>query len=239
MPFTKTFNPGEILTAADVNDHLLNGGYQYRETVYFTSSGTFVKADYPWLRAIRVKCVGAGGGGRGREAGDNQGGGGGGGGYAEKFITDIAGLDATVTVTRGNGGPGGIAASIPGNGTNGGTSSFGSLLSASGGQGCASTTGGAGGSGTGGDLNMSGNRGDADGSFSGLIVAQQLRRGRGGDSPLGWGFGENYASAGGAGGAQGRDGINFGGGGSGGIAGSSDQPGGSGSAGIVVVELYA
>ena len=40
-------------------------GYVYVDTVYFTSSGTFTKATYPWLRAIRVKCQGAGGGGGG------------------------------------------------------------------------------------------------------------------------------------------------------------------------------
>jgi hypothetical protein len=65
VPFSKTFAPGEILTAADTNEFLLNQGYQYRERFTFTSSGTFVKADYPWLRAIRVRCVGGGGAGGG------------------------------------------------------------------------------------------------------------------------------------------------------------------------------
>jgi hypothetical protein len=131
VPFTKIFNPGEILTASDVNEHLLNGGYQFRETVYFTSSGTFTKADYPWLRAIRVRCVGGGGGGGGAAAtAANQlsaASGGASGGYAESFITDIAGLDASVTVTRGAGGGGGAAGNNAG--SSGTSSSFGALVS--------------------------------------------------------------------------------------------------------------
>jgi hypothetical protein len=43
-------------------------GYVYVDTVYFTSSGTFTKASYPWLRAIRVRCQGGGGGGGGTNA---------------------------------------------------------------------------------------------------------------------------------------------------------------------------
>jgi hypothetical protein len=137
VPFTKTFNPGEILTAADANDFLLNQGYQYRETIYYTSSDEFVKADFPWLKAIRVRCVGGGGGGGGAGTTASNtiaiGSNGAGGNYAESFITDIAGLDASVTVTRGAGG----AASAAGvsNGGAGDTSSFGSLVVAGGGGG--------------------------------------------------------------------------------------------------------
>jgi hypothetical protein len=40
-------------------------GFRFKEAVYFTSNGTFTKADYPWLRAIRVRLVGGGGGGGG------------------------------------------------------------------------------------------------------------------------------------------------------------------------------
>jgi hypothetical protein len=82
---------------------LPSNAFAFVETVYFTSNGTFTKADYPWLRAIRVKCQGGGGGG-GRAVATSSstvsaGDGGGGGGYAESFITNIASLDASVTVT--------------------------------------------------------------------------------------------------------------------------------------------
>jgi hypothetical protein len=113
-------------------------GYQFVDTVYFTANGTFTKATYPWLRAIRVRLVGGGGGGSG--AGANPGAtsyatgrGGGGGGYGESFITDIAGLSASVTVTVGSGGAGGAAGNN--SGSTGGTSSFGALVSATGGGG--------------------------------------------------------------------------------------------------------
>jgi hypothetical protein len=39
--------------------------YNLVQTLYYTSSGTFTKASYPWLRAIKVKVQGAGGGGGG------------------------------------------------------------------------------------------------------------------------------------------------------------------------------
>jgi hypothetical protein len=111
--------------------------YNFVQTLYFTSNGTFTKATYPWLRAIRVKCQGGGGGGGGAgTTGANQqniGGSGAGGNYAESFITDITGLASSVTVTRGAGGAGGAAGNN--GGTTGGNSSFGSLVIGTGGEG--------------------------------------------------------------------------------------------------------
>lgn len=108
-----------------------------QQVLYFTSSGTFTKATYPWLRAIRVRCQGAGGGGGGvGTIGSGQvvmSKPGTGGVYAESFITDIAGLPASVTVTRGAGGSGGSAGNNAG--ASGGSSSFGSLVVATGGFG--------------------------------------------------------------------------------------------------------
>lgn len=108
-----------------------------QQVLYFTSSGTFTKASYPWLRAIRVRVQGAGGGsggcvatGSGVASGSASGGG---GAYAESFITDIAGLASSITVTRGAGGAPGAAGANAG--STGGTSSFGSLVSANGGAG--------------------------------------------------------------------------------------------------------
>jgi hypothetical protein len=108
--------------------------YRYVSTVYFTSNGTFTKATYPWLRAIRVKVQGAGGGGGGCPTTGSSatavGCAGGGGSYSESFITDIAGLASSVTVTRGAGGAGGIGNT---DGSAGGDSSFGSLVTTTGG----------------------------------------------------------------------------------------------------------
>ena len=123
-------------------DYQLNTGYRYHSTVYFTSSGTFTKASYPWLRAVRVKVQGAGGGGgsgarTSGSFGNNHGAAGGAGGYAERFITDIAGLAASETVTVGSGGAAGAnpnTSDVHNVGSNGGNSSaFG--LTGTGGQG--------------------------------------------------------------------------------------------------------
>jgi hypothetical protein len=247
MPFTKTFNPGEILTAGDVNEHLLNGGYQFRETVYFTSSGTFVKADYPWLRAIRVRVVGGGGGSGGVAACTATqvaiGGAGGGGGYAESFITDIAGLDASVTVTRGGGGSGGAAGDN--NGTAGTNSSFGALVigggGAGGGGGAAGTpfaTGaghfpgepGNGGTGTG-DLVIPG----GNGSYGFGANTNRLFASFGAGTALGGGIGRSVAGARFAA----ADNTTIGGSGYGpGNADGVAIVGRGGVPGIVIVELY-
>jgi hypothetical protein len=124
--------------ATGVNDQLALG-FQYVGTRYYTSSGTFAKAD-PFgdssfdgakLRAIRVRMVGGGGGGGGAQATSSTQTSpaisGGGGAYAESFITDIASLATSVTVTRGDGGAGGSGS---GSGSTGGASSFGALVSA-------------------------------------------------------------------------------------------------------------
>lgn len=132
----------------------------------FTSPGTFVVN--PGISSIRVRVVGAGGnggtGGTGalnpnpsfNASGAQGGGGGGGGGYAHKVITSFT-APRTYTVTVG---------SAPG-----GTSSFGSEVSATGGSngtnglpgrfsGVGSwptnANGGSGGTGTGGDVNFTG-----------------------------------------------------------------------------------
>jgi hypothetical protein len=128
--------------ATGVNDYLA-GGYLYAGTRYYTSSGTFAKADAfgdtsnVVSRAIRVRMVGAGGGGGGASTTGaglaSAGAPGSSGWYAESFITDIAGLDASVTVTRGSAGAGGAAGAN--SGAAGGNSSFGTLVVAVGGQG--------------------------------------------------------------------------------------------------------
>jgi hypothetical protein len=221
-----------------------NPGYLYVETIYFTSSGTFSKSSYSWLRAIRVKTLGGGGAGGGAAtttAGQvSRGGGGGGGGYAETFITDIAGLSSSVTVTIGAGGTG-----VSGAGGNaGGQSSFGALCVASGGSGgsldgakeaAIPSLGGAAGIGTTGDLLGAGHRGRLGFSFA--TNAFRGASGDGGPSMLGGGgLGVGYS------GSNPSAGVGFGGGGGGAYNEASigtAKTGASGSSGIVIVELYA
>jgi hypothetical protein len=220
-------------------------GHVFVETVYFTSSGTFTKASYPWLRAIRVKVQGAGAGGGGAGATGagavSNGGGGSGGGYAEKFITDIAGLASSVTVTVGAGGPGGSGAVA---GTNGGNSEFDTVIGSGGIGGTmiatsiadATTGGQAGGSASGGDINIAGGRsgGRSRKPSSGLAVL-----GGGGSSRFGWGREDVLLASTNA--INGVSGTGFGSGGSGAASqnGSGTANAGNGADGIVIVELYA
>jgi hypothetical protein len=225
-------------------------GYTYFGTIYYTSNGTFNKAD-PFgtgdigLRAIRARAVGGGGGGGGAATtGVGQtacGGGGGGGGYAEAFITDIAGLASSVTVTCGAGGTGATAGNN--SGTAGGNSSFGTLVVANGGgagSGQAagspvprfSGTAGAGGTGATGDLLIQGAT-----PMVMLALASANMRAPGGDSLLGFGAVSGIATSGGNGAA----GQLYGGGGSGG--GNSEnqgtaRSGGAGANGIVIVDCF-
>jgi hypothetical protein len=228
-------------------------GFRYVGTRYYTSSGTFAKAD-PFgdssfdgakLRAIRVRMVGGGGGGgsvgatgAGQVAANA---GGGGGCYAESFITDIAGLTTSVTVTRGGGGAAG---------SSGGASSFGSgeafEVSAVGGGSIGSrgavappmgSLGGAVGGSTGvGDLVIPG-----QGSPAVVTVEDALRcsNGSSGGSFLGGGvetFRPGFPAA-----QNGLAGKLFGGGGGGASATQSlsGATGGTGGNGIVIVDVFS
>ncbi|HEH7779860.1 TPA: hypothetical protein SHY22_003152 [Escherichia coli] len=112
-------------------------------------------------RKCKVKVIGAGGsGGIGNAltaAGQAAiaGGGGGAGGISESLL-DLTGIDS-VTVTVGVGGA--PATSLSTNGVSGGSSSFGSYLSATGGSGGGQPSGGEFGIGIGGDTNSSGGPG--------------------------------------------------------------------------------
>ena len=102
---------------------------------YFTSSGTYT---VPWwAERVDVTCIGAGGGGSAR-FGDGGGGCGGGSGYISHKIAVAVAPGAAVAVTVGAGGARGLESAPAGNqsrsGVDGGASSFGSLVSAGGGQ---------------------------------------------------------------------------------------------------------
>ena len=215
-------------------------GYQYVQTLYYTTVGTatFTKATYPWLRAIRVKCVGGGGGGGGSGTDGRGGSGGGGGGCTEKFITDISGLASSITVTVGDGGNGGTAGNN--NGSAGSNSSFATSTSIIGNGGGAGQHpaqdfpyGGDGGSGSGGDVTFAGGGG---GSAQGSGNPQAA--GMGGSSILGGGS-KGAARQNGLE-STGTAGNGYGGGGGGGARfNTNNVAGGKGAQGIVIVELYA
>ena len=230
-------------------------GYRYAGTRYFTSDGTFLKADPLGtgdigLRAIRVRCVGGGGGGGGAAAtGASQnaiGRGGGGGGYAERFFTDIASLDTLVTVTRGAGGTAGAAGNNAG--AEGGVSQFGGSLDAwitrasggaGGGGGVAAGLGGflggaAAGDGEQGDLLLAGSQSTAvQYIFASSVVGSIPGSAAGG-------FG-TYLSAGTTSGSNGTTGRLYGGGGGGGLNVQNQataKTGGAGGNGIVIVDCF-
>ena len=237
---------GEVLTKAsgatdDVEwrPTLVTG---LREIVTFTADGTFTKASYPWLRAVRVRLVGGGGAGGGAAAPPTGsetsiGDGGGAGGYSEKLYM-VGELAASEPVTVGSGGAGTTAG-----GTSGGVTSF-KGMSASGGSGGSSRSPTsnlavtpasiiAGGQGSGGDINARG----APGGRA-LIVLHGSgaghASGEGGSGPFGGGGpGRNGTG-------DGVAGEGYGAGGGGGCSASSgiEANGASGSGGQVVLELY-
>ena len=214
--FLKTNGSGVLSFAA------AGGGLQSIQV--FTSSGTYNKPS--GINTIKVICTGGGGGGGNcPNAKINQQGSGGGGGGTAIEILDASSISSeTVTIGAGGGGQ-----------SSGSTSSFGSLLSASGGGagleagGFSAPAGVGGGSGIGGTYNLRGGPGIGGNEFG----PGEQRGGQGGNT---------FFGGGGAGvmGNTGQDGSNGGGGG----GTSSNQPpttrgGGSGGAGIVVVEEYA
>lgn len=124
----------------------------------FTTPGTFTTP----ATTTRIRLTVVGGGGGGAPSGANPGfpspspfvgSSGGGGGAAQGYYTVTVSTPYAVTV-----GPAGTDAGGPGNGTAGGTSSFGALASATGGGagGASIPTGGTGGTGTGGNGNYPG-----------------------------------------------------------------------------------
>jgi hypothetical protein len=223
-------------------------GFQFVETIYYTSNATFTKATYPWLRAIRVKCQGAGGGGGGAAtttAGQTAiADAGAAGGYAESFITNIAGLSASVTITVPAGGAGGTAGAN--NGTGGSNASFGSTVVGNGG-------GPGGGTAANSNINVVGGATTGGGGTGDFVV--QGRRTTNAFTAIGGDFQEFRSMSGGGGdsflgaGATGRTsngngnaGINYGGGGGGAFNAQSQataRSGGAGAPGIVIVELFA
>ena len=201
----------------------------------FTSSGTYTKN----AATTKIKVIVTGGGGGGGSGSNNYNSlsGGGAGGTAIKFIT--TGIGSTETVTVGQGGAGATA----GNnnfGTAGGTSSFGSHCSATGGHkgndsGDPNNAAYTAGIGSNGDINI---RGGSSQGYQGGDVGVDYAGGSMGGSSF-WGGGGMVGSNNGQ--YAGQIGQAYGSGGGAGDhdGGSTYGAGGAGRDGIVVVEEYA
>lgn len=190
-----------------------------------TSSGSYNKPD--GLKFIEVIVIGAGGGGGGASAGNNNAVGGSGGGTSIKRILASA-LSASETLTIGSGGNGGDVSGT--DGSPGGTSSFGTHCSATGGNGGPGATSTIqkgslpAGIGSGGDIDFSGS----------------AARGVGVDSSISGGGGGSFY------GGMSRDlnggtvnAADYGSGGSGADSTAGvGQTGGNGSDGIIVIKEF-
>jgi hypothetical protein len=224
---------GQVIKQNSAGTGLEFGTAGLQSMQVFTSSGTWTKP--AGINKIKVYVTGAGGGGGGGEPNWNNGGGGGGGGTAIEII-DVSAV-SSVSVTVGTGGSGGAAQT---NGSAGGSSSFGSYCSATGGGGGRFANGagytyvlGTGGTATGGNLNIRGGEGGSTGG--GNAADEPNSGGKGGASFWGDGgpAGQNINGTG-------RTAIVYGTGGGGGDDNNgSSYAGGSGMSGIVVVEEYA
>ena len=193
----------------------------------FDVSGTWNKPAQDGIVIGKLALVqvwgGGGGGGRGSPELPS---GGGGGQYSEMFL-NLADLDSSVTVTVGAGGVGRTGSS--GDGTAGGSSSFGAFLTA---------LGGAGGGATGvtalGGLSLGGtvrHWGGGSGLASGDVQQDSFFGGAGGSRTR-----AGFSVFGGAGGVgQNSAGTAPGGGGG---AGTANQNGGNGAPGRVIVTVF-
>jgi hypothetical protein len=241
----QTYNSSSWVTVANAGA----ASFNLVNFVYFTANGTFSKASYPWLRAMVVTCVGAGGGGGNGGAASNGGGwassgaGGGGGGFSKKFITDIASLPSSITVTVGSGGAAGTAG---GNGSTGGSTSFSTVIGNGGAGGAGmsqqntswSSSGGNGGTGSGSDITINGESGR---NAAILPTLNYLAPGSGGASFYSTTQGLASPTVSGAINLGGSNGNLYGGGGSGSASTNSSGAtfAGNGAQGVVILELYA
>lgn len=214
--------------------------------VRWTSSGTWSVTLPGGITTARLHAVGAGGGGGGGGHG-SSGGGGGGGGYKDTTLTD----GGTYTVTVGSGG----GSSGCGNESPGGSSSFGTLITAGGGQGGRAGQCGCGCGERGNGGSISGHNTGSSGGNSGQVHDTSCTQynggnssygGGGGGSSTGWRCGDGprgYGGSGGGWGGTGGNGANHSGGqqqtgfayGGGGGAGNYNA-GSSGASGIVVLQ---
>ncbi len=223
------------------------GGPSWTNFQVFNAGGTFTVP--AGVSLIKVQVYGGGGGGGSGYSntsayqGSYTGAGGGGGGFAEGIYIVAPGTPYVVTI--GSGGAGGVSFAYGSDGT---SSSFGALISATGGKGgtAQNGAGGQGGMGTGGYLNTTlGSGGES--AWYNLYNGSSIKAGQGaGEGGTGSGItggGGGGGKGGGNGGGQNTAGQNAdpnsGAGGGGGGNGYSESPtnysGGNGADGKVVV----
>mgnify|MGYP003634070262 CR=1 FL=1 len=241
-PEVEDFN--SVMNEQDLKLQELNGSKISSVLVTVLTVSDPVWTPNPLAKSIEFTVIGGGGGGGGV---DGQGagtagasGGGGGGGSAIKTISTV---DATYNITIGAGGAGGAPAN---DGSNGGATTIVSTnvnIAANGGRGgigITATTGttGAGignklgGTATGGDVNVQGSRSGAAKVGAGEIDSTSF----GGSSILGMGAPPAYAAL-----DPGADDADFSGGGGGGVfvkGGATNDTGGTGADGIVIIREY-
>lgn len=149
--YVPTSLPGRLIS---INVYTTENGQAYARN---QSGGSYTWTKPSGCNNVLVYVTGGGGGAR-CNSNAYRGAGGGGGATAIKWITNIADNSVAVTV-----GAGGNEAYNGGRGATGGTSSFGSYCSATGGEGGQTDSpyeGGIGGSATGGDINLPGGGGE-------------------------------------------------------------------------------
>ncbi|HAW0526609.1 TPA: hypothetical protein JLJ42_002996 [Escherichia coli] len=230
-PFGDIKSDGTVQTALE-NLGLVNNGAVGRliGMQIIKTSGTYTKT--PGAMFADVIAIGGGGGGgwATSTANYNAAGGGGGGGGMARGLFNLSAI-STVLVTIGAGGNGGIASTIT-NGTQGGTTTFGSYLSAGGGQpgnGCTASgssascgMGGQGGTSTVGALLCNGYAGLPGVMATPTAVGGTVGSGLGGGSfisgPGGYGAGGNGAATSG---------------------GTQNVNGNPGNAGVIIILEYA
>lgn len=193
----------------------------------FTGSGTFNVPQGVTTVFLTGVAGGGGAGGTAATATAMSGSGGGGGATVRQAITTTPG--AAVTVTIGGGGAGG-SANNPG--ATGGSTSFGASLTLTGGGGGGQVAAGSGVGGTAGAGGSGGNISGNPGQKGDNVPSTTLTFIKGGGSP--WGEGGSYQFTAGTNGIAGT-GLGSGGGGANPAA-ATNQTGGNGTGGFLLVE---
>lgn len=237
-------------TSNTISSTVTGGGNYVMQAYTNTTPGGVTWTKPAGLVAVKVTVVGGGGGSQNATGTSFGIGAAGGGGAAIKYIPAPS-IPGPVTVTVGAGG------GIPAPTNTGGTSSFGALVSATGGAGGTNgggftTPGGAGGSGSNGTYNITGEEGQRFSTSSFTIGPPGLptritETGKGGNSILGFGGSSKLAASSGSVTnyvALSANAGNAYGGGASGVSSPSSPPaptgiaGAAGGQGIVIVEEF-
>ncbi|MET2729217.1 glycine-rich domain-containing protein (plasmid) [Escherichia coli] len=213
----------KLATAITTNIGLGASAFGLKNFVVFSTAGVStwtVPDELKSGRKAKVTVIGAGGSG-GRSS---SGGGGGGGGKAVKLV-DLTGIESVpITVGAGGAKPAAGSTSIPGN--SGGSSSFGTFCSATGGSGGVNVSGGLPGIGVNGDINTTTGPGNPGANHSSGSYVSGSGGGAGGSGSLSSSNNDGF------------DAMGPGGGGAGAATGSttvSCRPG-AGYSGLVLIE---